>query len=601
MTRQNEAQALCTTGNEAWRSITGNSDYRSWLRAAKELSEDHTFAPRRRIRIAYLATYTTDLLFDLLPLAAAIHGFELELVRTPFGQLEQCLLGPKPILPAGSVDYIFFATTWRDMGLAHGRPTAKAEEAAIERWSGLWNAAAKLGAHAIQVGVVPPAADPYGLAANTNEESVTGAVQRINAKLSERAQQATFVDAAQAASHSGLRNWDSPRHWHTSRLPYALDALPELAMLIAGTLAADCGLTRRCVVVDLDNTLWGGVLGEEGPQGVTLGEGARGEAFVQFQHYLLGLRDRGITLAVASKNDLTLVQEMFRTNSAMILQESHFACIIADWRPKSEQIADIAKTLRLGYSSIIFVDDNLAEIEQVRSTLPDIDAIALPDQPSSYVQKLAASPGLFINNVMGSDKSRAASYEGLRRAEEFAKDTHSLDEFLTKLNMVGTLQSFEKMLSRTAQLVAKTNQFNLTGVRRTETELKKLLEDNDSYHGVTLRLRDQFADHGVVGFVLAQQRGNDAYIDTLLLSCRVIGRTAEHMLVEAAAKWAINRGCRDLVGIYRSSERNSLVANIYPQLGFEPESVETDGSQTFRLNLTSATIPASRFIQEETQ
>lgn len=586
------------TADSTWRSVSTSSGYQAWVTAAKALAEASDFAPRRRIRTAYLATYTTDLLFEILPLAAALHGIALDIVTTPFGQIEQSLLGPEPMLAGEQVDYVFFAAAWQDLGLIHGRSTASAEADAIQRWSGLWNAASQLGARAIQMGFVPPAADPYGLSANIVEGSVTAAVRRINAALAEHAQAtATFVDTETAAAQGGLLHWESPRHWYTSRMPCALDALPELAMLIAGALAEDCGLTRRCVVVDLDNTLWGGVLGEEGPQGVILGEGARGEAFVQFQHYLLGLRARGIALAVASKNDLAAVQEIFRTNPAMVLREEDFGCIVADWRPKSEQIAHIAQTLRLGYSSIVFVDDNPAEVEQVRSVHPDIEAIALPGQASSYVATLAASPSLFVSKVSSSDSLRAASYEGLRRAKELAKETHSLDEFLTSLDMAGTLESLEATLPRAAQLVAKTNQFNLTGMRRTQAELALLLDDA-SYHGLTLRLRDRFADHGVIGLILLQKRGQDAYIDTLLLSCRVIGRTAEHMLVGAAAAWARSRECTELVGSYRPSDRNELVAELYPQLGFRSDDIAIDGSRSFRLDLEAEAIPASPFIEE---
>jgi FkbH-like protein len=588
----------CATANEPWRNIDATSGYQAWVDAARAFAAAPDFKPSRRLRIAHLATYTTELLFELLPLAAARHGIALDIVATPFGQIEQSLLGTQPALADGSVDYVIFAAAWQDLGLAHGRPTAQAETDAIERWSGLWDAASRAGARAIQIGFVPPATDPYGLAANLVEGSVTAAVGRLNAALAERARgKAVFVDAASVATQYGLRRWESPRHWYTSRMPCAMDALPELAMLIAGALAADSGLTRRCVVVDLDNTLWGGVLGEEGPHGVTLGEGARGEAFVQFQHYLHGLRARGIALAVASKNDLAAVQEMFRSNPAMVLHEEDFGCIVADWRPKSEQLADIARTLRLGYSSIVFVDDNPAETEQVRCELPDIEAITLPGQPSAYVARLAACPGLFVNAVAMSDSNRAASYEGLRRAEALKRETHSLDEFLASLEMVGTLQPFADTLTRAAQLVAKTNQFNLTGVRRTQAELARLLEDA-AFHGLTLRLRDRFADHGVIGFVLVQVRGQEAHVDTLLLSCRVIGRTAEHMLVGAAAVWARERGCRELVGLYRPSDRNALVAEIYLQLGFRPDGVAADGARMFRLDLAAGTIPASSFIQE---
>ncbi|WP_280270877.1 HAD-IIIC family phosphatase [Nocardia wallacei] len=329
-------------------------------------------------------------------------------------------------------------------------------------------------------------------------------------------------------------------------------------------------VTRRCLVVDLDNTLWGGVLGEAGFDGVSVGAGRDGEDFARFQDYLLGLRRRGIILAVASKNDADLVADAFERVPGMRLRRNDFAAVVADWRPKSEQLRDIAAQLRLHPRSLAFVDDNPAECAEVSRALPEVDVIALPSQPALYIRALADRPTLTPPMPTAADDTRAQSYAGLHRAEQARQSADTLESFLDSLNMSATVRrATPDDLPRVAQLTQKTNQFNLTTRRRSLAELTELADDAEWWCG-TLELRDRFADHGLVGVVVASLSGPVADIDTLLLSCRVIGRTAERLLLAAAADAARAAGCHTLRGRYVPTDRNALVRDMYRDVGFTP-------------------------------
>lgn len=583
-----------TTGTRHGPALVGTGQgpapedgYTAWYRQARALSKSPRRAPARRcVRLAVLASYTTDFLADLLPVAADRNGLAVEFAATPFAQLEQVLLAPQPVLGPG--DYAVLSGTAEDL-------TGGVDDV-VKRWTSLWNAADLLGVRVLQMGFAPPAVDPYGSTAWRTPQSLSGIAREVNTALAkEAADRAIFIDVEQLAAQVGLDRWEDRRSWYRIRQPYAHDSLPWLACAIADALAADQGLNRRCVVVDLDDTLWGGSIGEVGIDGVRVGTGAGGEPFAAFQTYLRGLADRGVALAVASKNDRDLALQALSEVPGMVLRPAHFAHVSADWRPKSEQVAEIAATLRLGLCSLVFADDNPAEVAQVAAALPEVYSVCLPSQPSLYPAALASVPGLRAGALSDADRGRADSYRGLAAAAELADRSENLADFLRGLDMNGTLRPVsEATLARAAQLTAKTNQFNLTTRRRTQPEILALMRD-PSWYLATLSLRDRFADHGEVGLVAAYQQHGTAELDTLLLSCRVIGRTAEQCLLFAASAWARERGCERLIGRYLPTSRNALVRDLYPGFGFTPRPDDGPG-MAFVFDLTADPVPTSAYI-----
>jgi len=577
--------------------VRGSTDLALWRAAAARLRRERDAAgqcARRQATLAVLASHTTSFYAELLPLAALSVGIDLAVHEMPFGQLEQQLIGPSAELRALAPDYVLLAGTAEDVVPSGSAGDAHAAvHEAVGRWSELaGRASAGLGARVIQQTFVPGDDEPLGNQAWLDDTSQESVVSRVNAGLAARANgDVLFVDCGRLAAKYGRGRWRDPRYWHAVRQPVALDAVPMLARATAGVLAADLGLARRCLITDLDNTLWDGEIGEAGPEGVGV-DGPRGEAFVRFQEYLLGLRRLGMVLAVASKNDPRLIAEVFDKVPGMRLRYSDFSCVQAGWSPKSVQVRRISEQLRLGLDSMVLVDDNPAECAEVLAALPSVDVVTLPPGPAGYVGALADRPTLALSRATTDDAGRARSYAALAAAER-ERGSSSLADFLAGLRMRAEVRRLEpNALDRAAQLVTKTNQFNLTGRRYSRRELELLMRD-PAWIIRTLSLSDRLADHGMTGLIMLRVDGATAEVDTLLLSCRVIGRTAERRLLAAGAGDAWRAGCRLLRGVYRPSARNKLVAGLYPEAGFDAAGGGEDAeAEAFEFRLKSARAAA---------
>ena len=580
-------------------ALRSGVDPETWRRAVGELRRrPEAFAPyvRRTLRVRVLSTSTGDLLAELLPVAGLAAGLGIEVTQAPYGQLEQELFDPHSATCRERPDYVLLVPSSDDLGLGDlaGREPGEVVAGAVQRWSRLWTAARDAQIGVCQFLFAPPAADPFGSAALRFPASPSAIVAQVNAGLRAR-DDVVVVDCERLASEHGLRGWRDDRYWFAARQAVSLGALPAVARATGAALAADVGLSRRCVVVDLDNTLWDGVVGEDGIDGVGLGASPRGEAFTAFQDHLLTLHRRGVALAVASKNDADLARRAIAGVPGMRLRPEHLAAVVADWRPKSEQLREIASRLSLGLDSLAFADDNPAERLEVRRALPQVDVIDLPASPSDYVAALAGRPTLEPGRSTSADRLRNGSYAGLRAAAELREGAATLDDFLDDLLMEGGVSPVDgALLPRVAQLVQKTNQFNLTTRRRTEQEVAALAAD-PHWICVALSLRDRLADHGIVGVGFAVLQGDEAVVDTLLMSCRVIGRTAEQLLLGELGRAAAGRGCTTFVGCYRATDRNALVADLYPRLGFSPQGA-VDGEQRYSLPLAALDTLTTRHI-----
>lgn len=586
--------------------LRGDTSPGLWRAAARRLREDpaarDTHA-KRTVRLSLLATHTTDFLAELLPVAALSCGIDLTLHQVPYGQVEAELLDPAGSLRAARPDYVLLCGTEHDLGLGTAPPD-DVVGAAVDRWSGLWKRVRdNVGARVVQCLFAAPDVDARASSAGYDDDTDTAVVARLNAELVRvSGESVLFVDCDRLAAQAGRDVWHDPRHWHTLRQPVSPSALPLLARAVAGVLCADLGLTRRCLVLDLDNTLWGGVLGEAGVLGVAAGQGADGEAFALFQEYLGRLRHRGIALAIASKNDADLVEQALEQAPGMRLRRDDFAAVVADWRPKSEQVREIAARLGLGLDSLAFVDDNPAERAQVRDRLPEVDVISLPGDAALYRRALAGRPTLEPGRVTSDDRNRSTSYAALGEADRLRGASDSLDDFLTSLRMRAQVREMTLSdLDRATQLLQKTNQFNLTTRRYSQQEIATRIGHPD-WTCLLLALRDRFAHHGTVGLLLLHRSGTDADIDSLLLSCRVIGRTAERRLLAAAADAARAAGCTRLVGRYVPTARNALVQTLYLDLGFERLPDTAAGPETaarYAYALDGDMFPDTPHISEE--
>lgn len=393
----------------------------------------------------------------------------------------------------------------------------------------------------------------------------------LNAKLGSAAgHSVAIVDCERLASNYGKARWLDPRYWYVAKQAVNLEALPTLALNLMAVIAAVMGLARKCLVVDLDGTLWGGVIGEDGVEGIVLGHGAEGEAYAAFQDYLLALKDRGVVLAVCSKNDEAVAREPFGRHPDMRLRESDFAAFVANWKPKPENIEEIARLLAISTDAIAFVDDQPAERAAVRRALPEVDVITLPDDVASYTPAVASYPFFEIAALTEEDRQRAEQYRARALVKQAATAASSIDDFLIDLEMRAEISPFDELhLPRIAQLVGKTNQFNLTTRRHSQAELRAMMSD-PAYLTLCARLEDRFADNGVVSVLIAHATDTMTMeIDTFLMSCRVIGRTLEHTMLDALYEQAVSRGVDRVIGVYRRSTKNGIVADFYDRAGYQ--------------------------------
>ena len=583
--------------------VDAADDFSAWQAAAAVLLRardgDREPRTRRSARVTLTGSYTTTQLAPLLTLAAARLGLALDVRESAYGQYRQEILDPTSALHAHAPDVVVLAVHEGEVALpAHSDAPEAAVEEELSRWTSLWSAVARHArARVVQHTFAIPPETPMGHLGARLAGSRYAMTQALNLRLAAAAGDGvSVVDCERLAGTLGKARWFDARYWHLSKQAVALDAVPLLARHTAAVIAADLGLSRKCLVLDLDNTLWGGVVGEDGVEGLRLGGGVEGEAFVAFQDYVLALKRKGVVLAVVSKNDDADARAPFRRHPEMRLRLDDIAVFAASWEGKVGSIRAVAETLDLGLDALVFVDDNPVERAAVRRFLPEVDVIALPADPCGYVRALAEYTGFETSSFTGDDARRTAQYRARAQVAELQASAGSLEEFHRSLRMQASVTPFAEMdLPRIAQLVAKTNQFNLTGRRHGLAALRAFAADPRCVH-LALRLRDRFDDHGLVSVLIAIAEGEALDIDTWLMSCRVIGRTVEAEMLAQASRRALELGCTRLRGTYVPTAKNAMVGDLYPRLGFAPAG-ERDGTTFWTYDLTARGPVENGFIE----
>lgn len=583
------------------RVVDKPTPFRVWVSAAAALAsfaEQTRPSAARALRVALAGSYTTSQLVSLLRLAAFRRRLDLEVYESGFDRYNQELLDPGSDLYAFAPDYVIIAP--HEGAVAFEPLTADVDGAVAEeasRWTSLWDAIRRnSGAEIIQHNFVIRPETSWGHLAARVPGARDEMLRSLNSLLAEAAgENVLIVDCDRLAAALGKDRWFDDRYWHLSKQAVALATLPELARHTAAVVAGAAGLSSKCIVLDLDNTLWGGVVAEDGLEGIQLGAGPEGEAYVAFQEYLLALRTRGILLAVASKNNDADAREPFERHPDTRLRLSDFAAFVANWDDKPTSLQFLAKTLNIGLDSLVFVDDNPAERELIRRVLPEVEVPVLPPSPSGFVRALSDTLLFEAPRLTEDDLGRSEQYRSLAAANTLAARSSSLEEYYASLSMKALVAPFDELsLPRVAQLVGKTNQLNLTTRRHSPSDLAAFMTD-DQYITLTLRLRDRFGDHGLVGVLIAREHGEFFEIDTLLLSCRVIGRTVERELLKHLCEAALSRGVHRLRGVYLPTEKNAVARDVFGNLGFD-EVEEHGGKIVWEYDISARGIVTSEFI-----
>ncbi|NQT40867.1 MAG: HAD-IIIC family phosphatase, partial [Planctomycetes bacterium] len=436
-------------------------------------------------------------------------------------------------------------------------------------WHQAWSVAVdRLGARVLQVGYdwVTPGAMGHHLGGAA--DGTVDLIRRTNAALrAELPQGAFFVDLEQASGTIGRQAFYDPRRHYWTKQPLSESGARCLAEHLWAGIRATLTGPKKVLALDLDNTLWGGVVGETGPLGIALGESPEGEAFRDFQRHVKELSARGVLLTVCSKNNPQDAREPFTENAAMILSLEEIADFQASWDPKAMALERTAEALNLGLDSLVFFDDNPAEREQVRQALPEVTVVEVPEDPAEYIRALQA--GLWFESVAvtGADRQRSEQYQQQGQRKRLKESAGSIEDYLQSLAMRADVRPIDQSdMQRVVQLIGKTNQFNLTTRRHGTGDVRQMLAQPGAI-GLSLRVADRFGDYGLVAVVLGAPDENapakTLRIDTLLMSCRVIGRTVEEFFFNALLHRAREAGYQCLLGEFLPTRKNGLVADLY--------------------------------------
>jgi len=558
------------------------------------------------IRIAILGGSTTNELADLWEILLLDQGFRPLFHQSEYGRYyEDAVLEPQPI--AGFKPDLIYVHTC-SMNIQRFPPVSCTEanlasfiQAQAGRYRAIWKSLGDcVGCQIIQNNFEPPAC---GILGNLDAVSPGGATRFVNELnrgfAAEAASNPRLIlqDLSSLAARVGLNRWFDPDRWFRYKIANTVEGSLAIARSLTALVCAMYGRSRKVLVLDLDNTLWGGVIGDDGPDKIVLGrETAIAEAYTAFQEYCLSLRERGVLLAVCSKNDEAAARQGFEHPDS-VLRLEHFSAFNANWEPKHENILAIARELNLGVDSFVFVDDNPAERAIVEGQIPGIAVPDVGDEVSKYPSILEAERYFEPLSLGKEDLMRARLYEENIQRANLEQRFANYGEYLESLEMTAEVEEFTPTyLDRIAQLTNKSNQFNLTTRRYTLAEIEATATDG-RHIGIYGRLTDRFGDNGLISVVVGKVDGSMLHLDLWLMSCRVLKREMEIAMLDGIVTRAQMRGMKSVLGYYLPSARNGIVADHYEKLGFSLLSKnEESGETVWSLDITGYSL-RSRYIR----
>lgn len=531
-----------------------------------------SLAPLSDFHLGILGNATTNLFSAALPGVAARYGLSLTITEGEYNQIVQEALDPQSAINTAKPDAVLLVLDHRNMGFGNSGGAEEALDFVKMVRDGL---ADGCGAPVIFQSLACPPEPLFGSFDYLDTATLRRQILAYNTGLAELATEYGdyFLDTAGLAETVGTQNWQEPAHWHLYKLPFSPAMLPIFLDHLARVLGAIRGKSRKCLVLDLDNTLWGGVIGDDGMDGIKLGQGdGAGEAFLEVQKMARALRERGIILAVCSKNEDAIAREPFKSHPEMVLSLDDISVFVANWTDKATNLEAIADQLDIGLDAMVFLDDNPAERAQVRAELPMVAVPEIGDDPSFYVRTVLNAGYFEAVSFSDEDRNRAGLYAANAARSNLKKGSRNIDAFLESLAMKIDIGPFNDVnMGRVTQLINKTNQFNLTTKRHTQAEVEAFAGQADT---ITLqaRLVDRFGDNGIISVVMARLAGKNCDITNWLMSCRVLGRRVEEAILQELVTCARQKGATRLIGHYIPSEKNAMVADHFRNLGFELES-----------------------------
>lgn len=533
----------------------------------------------KRLRIVFLRSFTLEPVVPLLRTQLLAHGLCAEVKLAGFNQFEPYLHEAEDneisridlLVLAARLEEVAPEAIYRrlQLGIEGSRNLAHEVAGRIAGWIETFRARSK--AKILLHNFAEPKYPSLSIFDAQSEWGQGNIISTINSELANicRSHQDVYLlDFNRLQRQIGANHFYDERLWYLARQPLSRSGLQALAKLYSRYADAMFTPRKKCLVLDLDNTLWGGILGEDGLHGIQVGPDYPGNVFMDFQRAILNLYDRGIILAIASKNNENDVAEVLDKHPHAILKSQHFAVIKANWNPKPQSIQEIAADLNIGLDSLVFIDDSPHECELVRQTLPEVLTIQLPSDPLRYIETLDNIWGFDTLTFSDEDRVRGQDYQAQLQRNKLKLKSSSLEEFYQSLQMeVTIIAADDSTIPRIAQLTQKTNQFNLTTKRYSDADIWKMTQDAN-YEICSVRVKDKFGDSGIVGVGIVHYENDTAHIDTLLLSCRVIGRHVEDVLLNHLVELAKAKSMKSLAGEYIPTAKSSQVERLYERFGF---------------------------------
>lgn len=559
--------------------------------------EGKSLNPLVPLRMGVLSNSTIDLIVPALVTSAARHGIALEVIQASYDQVAQEALTPDSKVNSSRPDAVLLALDYRAIPLKLLPGDAEAASATVRGVVGYLQALRDgVKANSNAVCIFQTFAAPVETLFGSLDRSLKGTrrslIDEINRELAENVVGSgdVLLDVAGLAETVGLADWHNTQLWNMAKFSFSDELVPLYADHVARTVAAIRGKSRKVLILDLDNTVWGGVIGDDGLDGIKVAQGdVQGEAHLAVQQLALDLRQRGIVLAVSSKNTDDLAREPFEKHPEMLLKLDHIAIFQANWNDKATNIQSIAEELSLGLDAMVFLDDNPVERGLVRKLLPQVAVPELPEEPAYYARTLAAAGYFEAVAFANEDLKRAGFYQDNSKRANLQKQIGGVDAYLESLEMTITFLPFDTTgRARIIQLINKSNQYNLTTRRYTDPEVTAAQDDPDVFT-LQVRLTDVFGDNGMISVVISRQGIREVWeIDTWLMSCRVLGRKVEHMVLREILEHARAAGIQKLSGVYCPTERNGLVVDHYERLGFTRVAKEESGLTRWELVVAGA-------------
>jgi FkbH-like protein len=561
----------------------------------------------RPFKLAVLRSFTIEPVVAVLRAAGLLAGLDLEVRLGGFNTYSQELLEEQGWLAEIVPDAVLIAVQGRDVApalwtvfadLDESRVREQAREV-VETYRQL--IAAYLSRQTAPVIIhnfelpAQPANGVYDAQREGGQVATFDWMNRELLKVAREFKNVYVLDYDGLVRRRGGDSFYDPLKWATARMPLAAGEWTHLAREWLRFLCPLSGRICKALAVDLDNTLWGGVVGEDGPDGIKLDENYPGAAYRAVQRAMLDLHRRGILLAICSKNNPADAMEMIDRHEGMLLRREHFAATRINWADKAQNLREIARELNIGIDSIAFLDDNPAERDWVRRQVPEVTVIELPADPMGYAGAIRGSPVFERLELSAEDRQRGAYVAGQRARQELRESGGTLEDFYRSLEMRVQVDALaDATLTRAAQLTQKTNQFNLTTCRYTEQQLSGMTAPDWAIF--TFKAEDRFGSNGIVGLAILKFEKDAAVIDTFLLSCRVIGRTIETAFLAALAQFACGRGAARLAGWYVPTTKNLPARDFYPSHGFQEVAAE-GGKTRWEIALPAPAIKCPDWIQ----